>query len=82
MGERVTPGLAPAMDAGDAAELERYRGAADRLCDIPVETMAELPYILAPAQMQALVDLRIMAAKGDMRRRLSKHAAPGSPARR
>lgn len=64
------------MGADDAAELERYRRAADALCDIPVEVMAELPYILAPAQMRALVDVRIMAAKGDMRSRFSRHAAP------
>ncbi len=64
------------MRAEDAAELERYRRAADALCDIPVEVMAELPYILAPAQMRALVDVRIMAAKGNMRARFSKRCAP------
>lgn len=67
------------MGAEDAAELERYRRAADALCDIPVEVMAELPYILAPAQMQALVDVRIMAAKGNMRARFSKRGARVSP---
>lgn len=51
------------LDDAERAELERYRRAAETLRGIPVETMAELPYILEAPQMGALVDVRIEAAK-------------------